>query len=529
MAQSTAKRGRPTKQQAATKKSRDLREARRKQRAGLYSVILFAVGFMLLAITFIEGQNVWNYLHRFLFGLLGVCAYITGPLVLMLAVMCAYQKTVSTAKIIESALFAISFSGALFIFTKQQLMGESFWEKLKNLYFSGISKAGGGLSSAILGAPLRAWFGTPGAEITIALLMFVFIMLFAGRTVADIINGVKRPIDSIKGRLAAEADEEDEESVAKQERNYREVEQQVNENAAKLKARTPVKRSKSAEIDISIDGELSKAKRTDIKIDENNAYNVPLGPTFDPVPRSIELEPTGPAAQVVKEIFEKSQREAELEDKLFAKFEKSTQQTSVNEYAKAPGDKLDELVKKASQPIAAQTAKAEPVRRHTEYRFPPIGMLKKAVAKPQSNVTAELRANADKLVSTLESFGVKTKVVDISRGPAVTRYELQPEVGVRLSRIVSLSDDLALNLAAPGVRIEAPIPGKAAVGIEVPNKTVNIVNLREVIESSVFTDAKEPLTFALGKDISGAVQVGDIAKMPHLLIAGSTGMGKSVC
>ena len=127
------------------------------------------------------------------------------------------------------------------------------------------------------------------------------------------------------------------------------------------------------------------------------------------------------------------------------------------------------------------------------------------------------------------SFGVSAKVVNVTRGPTVTRYELQPSAGVKVSRIVNLSDDIALNLAAPGIRIEAPIPGKAAIGIEVPNREINMVRLREVLESAEFARHPSKIAFAAGKDISGEPVIADISKMPHLLIAGATGSGKSVC
>ncbi|WP_346912864.1 DNA translocase FtsK 4TM domain-containing protein [Clostridium sp.] len=141
----------------------------------------------------------------------------------------------------------------------------------------------------------------------------------------------------------------------------------------------------------------------------------------------------------------------------------------------------------------------------------------------------DLLNSANKLQETLGSFGVEAKVIQVTKGPSVTRFELQPHVGVKVSKIVNLADDIALNLAASGVRIEAPIPGKAAVGIEVPNKELSAVFLREVIESEEFTVTKKNLAFALGKDIAGNCVVGDLTKMPHLLIAGATGSGKSVC
>ena len=147
----------------------------------------------------------------------------------------------------------------------------------------------------------------------------------------------------------------------------------------------------------------------------------------------------------------------------------------------------------------------------------------------QEDITQELQVNGQKLVDVLKSFGVQTRILDISRGPAVTRYELQPAAGVKISKITNLADDIAMNLAASGVRIEAPIPGKAAVGVEVPNKNVSVVKMRELIESAAFQTAESRLTVALGRDISGQITLADLAKMPHLLIAGATGSGKSVC
>lgn len=165
----------------------------------------------------------------------------------------------------------------------------------------------------------------------------------------------------------------------------------------------------------------------------------------------------------------------------------------------------------------------------SHYRMPPVTLLNKTKKTARADTTAELKHNADKLVDVLRSFGVETRIIDISRGPTVTRYELQPSAGVKISKITGLADDIALNLAAAGVRIEAPIPNKPAVGIEVPNKQTDIVGIRELIDSAAFREAKSKLTVVLGKDITGSIVLADLAKMPHLLIAGATGSGKSVC
>ena len=164
------------------------------------------------------------------------------------------------------------------------------------------------------------------------------------------------------------------------------------------------------------------------------------------------------------------------------------------------------------------------------YKFPPISFLNQGSnTEVDVNSTIEMKQKADILVDTLNSFGVQTRIVGIHRGPTVTRYEVQPSAGVKISRITGLADDIALNLAAAGVRIEAPIPGKAAVGIEVPNGKKDLVTLREILESKDFKTSKSKLTFGVGKDIAGNVMLGDVAKMPHVIIAGATGSGKSVC
>ena len=164
-----------------------------------------------------------------------------------------------------------------------------------------------------------------------------------------------------------------------------------------------------------------------------------------------------------------------------------------------------------------------------KYVFPPITLLKAADRSAKGDSPEHLRKTALKLQQTLQNFGVNVTITDVSCGPSVTRYELQPEQGVKVSKIVNLTDDIKLNLAAADIRMEAPIPGKAAIGIEVPNKENVTVAFRELLESSEFQKSKSPISFAVGRDIAGKPVVADIAKMPHLLIAGATGSGKSVC
>ena len=198
----------------------------------------------------------------------------------------------------------------------------------------------------------------------------------------------------------------------------------------------------------------------------------------------------------------------------------------------ARDDANDELLKEQAEQVFSSAEKTEQAESQTEtgeYQYPPTDLLEFGKKPADNNARSEIAMRSERLESTLNSFGVNAKVVDVSRGPVVTRYELKPAPGVKVSRIVNLADDIALNLASQGVRIEAPIPGKAAVGIEVPNAKRGTVTGRDIIDSAEFRSIKSKLGFALGMDRSGSRGLADLAKMPHLLIAGATGSGKSVC
>ncbi len=203
-------------------------------------------------------------------------------------------------------------------------------------------------------------------------------------------------------------------------------------------------------------------------------------------------------------------------------------------FAEEPYEPVRESKKKSGAMAAAEMERvaaavaADEAKPKKAYHFPPMNLLKRG-NKTSGESDAHLRETAMKLQQILQNFGVSVTVTNVSCGPAVTRYELQPEMGVKVSKIVGLTDDIKLNLAAADIRIEAPIPGKAAVGIEVPNKENSAVMLRDLLETAEFKNSQSKISFAAGKDIAGKVVVADIAKMPHVLIAGATGSGKSVC
>ena len=255
----------------------------------------------------------------------------------------------------------------------------------------------------------------------------------------------------------------------------------------------------------------------------------PVQPETQPVSVSQEIpavpiQPAVPAAQVSAENAVAMRGEPDADGWISITAE-PVDEKEINTLVAAAMEKPAASEQAAA---AAPAEEAEPVDVF-QYKYPPIELFERSPEEADTAAQDELQANARKLVDTLESFGVHTKMRDISRGPAVTRYELQPMAGVKISRITSLADDIALNLAVADVRMEAPIPGKAAVGIEVPNRKRQAVNIRSVFESQSFQRMTSPLGIALGKDIAGTAQVADLCKMPHLLIAGSTGSGKSVC
>ncbi len=571
-----SKRGRPTKAELERqRREKELREKRARQAAAV-GIALFAVGLVLCALAFVEGQSVWRFLHDAVFGVLGVFAYFTGPLCIYTAVVVAYGKTTPAPKVLKALLLLLTVSGTVYAFSRAGVTDLA--ADVETAYALGVAHSGGGVLSMVLGWTLSAACGVTAARIVLIILILISVMLITGKTVVDLVNGAKRPIDVIKERSRVRREEDELLSAAEHEQGDDGAADEAQKPKKRAQIDIPVdplpthpeaeakpeaadSRVPGSRIDIPIDvgttprpsvDEVAPAKRA--KPARASAIDIPLGPDFEPADRDTGLEllpietirkarASGPAASVVDELL----RADEVISSTFATFgpapeegsdaagggetRPETAETAVEDNPAAEEDSSPrESGGQTPALVPSAGVSAEPLRTEKpEYVFPPLSLLKRTDLRAGAQAQQELKNNADMLVETLNSFGVRTRIVDVSRGPSVTRYELQPETGVRLSRIVSLADDLALNLAASGVRIEAPIPGKAAVGIEVPNRTVNTVGLRNAIESSVFRDAQSPLTFALGMEISGEVRVGDISGMPHLLIAGSTGMGKSVC
>ena len=500
MAASKKKGSKPRGSATATKiQNREKRQETAGKRQ-LMSVIWFAVAVFFLCVVFIKGQNVWLAIHNAIFGIFGVTAYFYPFLLGFVAVLFAMDKVGGSinAKIIESGVLVVLIGAAVDIFVKHN-DALTFWHHLVNAYNSGTSLKSGGFLGALIGQPLYIAFGKTGAAITVILLIFVFVMIITGTTLISLFKTMARPVKSISEQA----------ETAYQNRLDREAEEKSDKQLKVLKG---------FNVDIPVDDIPEKRNIKKESLDEKQRKVVSAyydNDTYSESPEG-EKKPQGEQGE------EPAQERKDIDTALKAAKAEA-------ENGKAPVAESEKIDFKAETDKFAEHLEKENAEAEESYKFPPLTLLKETKAQNAAALSAELDNTATRLVDTLKSFGVETRIVDISRGPTVTRYELQPSAGVKISKITNLADDIALNLATAGVRIEAPIPNKAAVGIEVPNKASAVVGVRGILESPVFTSAKSKLTVALGRDIGGNAVVTDIAKMPHGLIAGATGSGKSVC
>lgn len=495
------KRGRPPKKQ----KQADVNRA--------WSILMFALGLLITAMAFMPGEKFWAYLRlNFLFGAFGFSGYFIGPVIIYIGVLTATSKPVKR-KMFWAFGFILLFSGFVQIFFAGDVVSRTLPQMLIELHRLGKTKTlSGGLTAGVIAIPLYRLFGDSAAKFTITVLTIAFFMFLTDTTPYDIYIKMKDKAAKEKEELARRIEEN---RAARAEKQL--AKEQARREAEKREALRRTRQKKAKKIDFEIDDEPS----IDV-LGEDVDVGQTVAEVFDEVKESKSLE-----QQKIDEIMKKLNLSAvkpeEVKDEKSHHTEKTLTETEKAKNTLTKEEK-DEIV-----PVSEIAPELAPEDKAYIYKHPPISLFEKGVVNNPGDIEKELKTNAQKLVETLESFGVQTRIIDISRGPAVTRYELQPLAGVKISKITNLADDIALNLAASGVRIEAPIPNKAAVGIEVPNKQSTSVNIRTIFESAQFRNAQSPLTIALGVDIAGNVVTTDLTKMPHLLIAGSTGSGKSVC
>lgn len=445
------------------------------------AVLLFAGAILLLCLALIKGANLWLWLHNLVMGLFGVCAYLLPVFIGYLAVIAALERPVGSmrVKLWQCLLLLVMIGSAIHIFTVDIAEGQHYFKAIAQAWKDGTAIRGSGVAGVLLGYPLEYFFTDTGAKIIICLLIFVFLMLVTGTTILTLFRTMWKPVkktkESIESAMIAGAE-----------------------------------RRRAPAIDVELGEGYPEETQSPVRSDQ--APVLEAGTEEDGVAEKIAA-----LQKTAAELADTEKTAPRVEDLLPKKAAK--QEEPAGESGGEP-----ESEKKAEKKRPAYMD-AEP----DSYRYPPISLLDESKGVDTSLAASEEHTTADLLVNTLKEFGVSTRVIDVSHGPTVTRYELQPSAGVKISRITGLADDIALRLATTGVRIEAPIPNKAAVGIEVPNRVSSAVCLRELIDSSDFSTAKSKLTVALGRDIAGKIVLADLAKMPHLLIAGTTGSGKSVC
>lgn len=568
-----------TKKETPTSKlSKEKRKARTKRQ--LYAVVLFAVGIFLLSLCFIKGTNVWFAMHKALFGLFGLSTYLIPILTIYLAVSLAWNDEIEncTAKVAEAVSLIVLLSAALQIFIGGMPVSEGFFNRITEVYKQGVSLSGGGVASYIIGIPLYSMFGKVPAAITICLLIFLLVMILTGATLFDFFAAATKPykktVEAYKEKVEQKEDEYPSHPVVTSPRSMvseEELRKDANKRrAAKNRLLSALDGSKEPEPFFgpealspeAIDEAEKKSRaiaeqkqedsKTSPNISVSESVSVPtvaqeetekqeeLPTTAEPVateeiqkPQSIFSFDDDLDKLIDNEIKEgtKEQEESSSANKIFNFDDEELEMNSgeTDEENLANKEQKEDNTFESADPLKSLPEILEAEPHEKQYNYPSIGLLKEHKAIYDPHADEELRQNGEKLIETLKSFGVGAKIVNIAKGPAVTRYELTPSAGVKISKITNLADDIALNLAAAGVRIEAPIPNKPAVGIEVPNKNVDVVTIREILSSKEFEESESKLSVALGKDIAGKATVADIAKMPHVLIAGATGSGKSVC
>lgn len=488
-----------------------------------WSVILFASGVLIFLFTVIDGNSGWLFIHNLLRGLFGIAVFLVPVILIYTALLISMEKSQNT--IAGRAIWGIGLT--LLSSSVVQIMfvggaeGNKFIDKCKFLYQSGLELEGGGLLSALIAWPLIKIFGNIGSKIIVCILLFIFIMLLSNLTLFQFFGVFYKPFVKMYNYLR-QIREENKILDAYEDWEYDEEQEAIcianssNESDV-VQAEFTVDVPVEEETIIPMEFEQNSVEKYDSDIDIPIEGNTP---SVKPVKQAESKNQIVVAENITPESTAKvaplSEIDALVEKAVVGGENKNTLENFAEKAEKAA------MTKSVSEDIKPTLAK--------EYVLPPISLLSQGVSKANDPAAAaELKEKADTLINTLKSFGVSARIVAIQRGPRVTRYEIQPAAGVKVSKITNLSDDIALNLAAAGVRIEAPIPGKAAIGIEIPNTNQDIVSIREVIESQDFDNAKSKLAFAVGKDIAGNIIVGDVAKMPHMIIAGTTGSGKSVC
>lgn len=499
---------RETAKRVETKKS-DASKQKNEQNQ-FWSVILFAAGVLTGLMVLISGSDGWNAIHKFLLGMFGVSAFFV-PLIFIYTAfqigMDKSQECVAGRAVWGIALMFLT-SAAIQIF----FVGEI---EFKSLYSDGVSLKGGGVASVVIAGLLIKVFGCTGARIITVVMFFVFVILLSGLGIIEFFKLMTKPfkfmgnlVEGFQNLLMGGTFEDAFDDDVDDDKEKKSFDKDL-EAIEIVNSRKRPDRHETAAVHINND------VQSDDKSDSGFPLDIPL-----PTDKLIERERK-------KDAKKASAREELIDEGLEFLISRAAGSNSKPEPNTSEEIAPETEIAFAEEKTPEIIPEKEPEK---QYILPSLELLALPhIFSNSAEAAAEMREKADIIVNTLRSFGVEVKIKDIFRGPSITRYEIQPGIGVKISKIKGLEDDIALSLAAQGVRIEAPVPGKAAVGIEIPNSTKDTVTLREILSAQSFRDSESKLTFAVGKDITGNIILGDIAKMPHVIIAGTTGSGKSVC
>ena len=505
--------------------------------------VILAVSILLFISNFGIGGAIGNAVSSFFFGVFGLIAYIF-PVVLVIGTFFAASNKgnrIATVKIVAAVFFVLF----LCMFIEIVRCGAEVAGAAGAYQYCSVHKIGGGFLGGLLAGIFCPNFGLLGSYVIDVVAMIICLVLITERSA---LKGVQK--GSRKVYETAKESNERHRELAEQRREERELRRMdrkvegvaVDTRVLPDRKAEPMGSDEVSEINIDKLLEQSNANLPEIK-EEKHVTLTAGGAEYQKLPAmEPETEPYVAPSAFSEEAFEAKELE---EDASIFHTEPAYQESIHTEPAYEEHHPVEESipydaaekpkknVKATEEDIQNDVSSIEEeihleAQKERKYVFPPVSLLKPPGNK-QGDSKQHLQETAQKLQQTLKNFGVNVTITNISCGPSVTRYEIQPEMGVKVSKIVNLADDIKLNLAAADIRIEAPIPGKAAVGIEVPNKETLMVSFRELVDSPEFKNHPSNISFCVGKDIGGNVTVADISKMPHLLIAGATGSGKSVC
>ena len=485
------------------KKRRYKKRKKTASRLDVAVVTLIVLSILLAVLIYTKSGTIGIKLNEVLGGIMGIMQYVLPIGGLAIAIKLASDgREEITSKLVQYgvAIVALAIVFSVFQISAGELdSSKEMSEVVKDAYYYGSQGQGGGAIGAVGGVVLAKLLGNVGAVIFCIGIAVILLVFTFGINLSDMINMFMDKIEE------------------KREERFERREELAKEREKEEEQETPSQRRKRLREERKAKMELAKLEKQEKQEPMDNQIKINFGGRIvesgDEKPglkkydhSNDDLEPLTKESKRAKKMQEEMQPDV-IDSNLFKEVEEQ----------------------KEDKKKAVLQLEHSVVVEDEHYEYPPVELLSKPSKKTLKGGAKALTDTATRLQKTLYSFGVSAKVENVSVGPAITRYELKPAEGVRVSKIANLADDIALNLAAETIRIEAPIPGKQAVGIEVPNKEKEVVHFREIIESKEFKENKSKLTVGLGKDVAGNVQLADIAKMPHVLIAGSTGSGKSVC